>query len=165
MYMFMCSSRPGRLKNTPESMMLHFKRVNKIWSSSPAHYRKKPDKAEMELLAERASCVWHLGQELQKEVPITPEVLREKFYAKYENGDTAIETDVIAALLEKSDNFHIRDIGALCSIMDAHNAAMPTQGGPSSMIELDQDKYALAIKQAKYDIEVFRVFISSQMLR
>ena len=148
---------PARIRVTGESMSLMIDRISNKWATAPTHYRKKPDKAEMEVLAERAAAVWHCGQELMKEVPIPEALITERYYKRYAEGDTSIETDIIAGLIEKTDQFDIRDIAVLHALIGEHQTHKPVQMSVTSLAEIDNDRFHLELKQAQYDMEVYRV--------
>ena len=90
------ASRPARVKVTDESCFIQHCRTASVWESAAAHFRRKPDKNEMDAAAERAATVWHLGQELMREAPITSDDVQKKFYDRYMEGDRTIETDIVA---------------------------------------------------------------------
>ena len=72
-------------------------------------------------------------------------------------GDQGIHTDIVAALLDKADRFNIRDITVINDMILEHHQAKPVGGPTTSAAEIDVDKFALAMKQAQYDISVYTV--------
>ena len=147
----------ARVKTSDNSMSLHMHRAIAVHKQSPPHYRKKPDKREMELMSERAAAVYETGQELLREIPITPAKLKEKYYDRYETGCNRIEVDISAALLEKNEKFNIRDIGVLAELILDHQATRPVTIPALLGQGLAQDEFDFSVKQIAYDKEVYRV--------
>ena len=82
-----------------------------------------------------------------------------QFYKRYTEGCPIIETDVSAAVMEKKDGFNVRDISVIREIIDDHMCDRPITIDTSKKLELERDEFELFLKQANYDMDVFRVWL------
>lgn len=64
----------------------------------------------------------------------------------------------MAALLDKSDKFNVREVTILSQLIDAHHCSKPIAQATTTTAEIDQDRFTLALKQARYDCDVFDVW-------
>ena len=96
-------------------------------------------------------------------MPINPDTIKELFYDKYESGCEVIETDIAAALMEKSEKWSTREICALQSIINAHQATPMVIGvNEDAMATLKLDEFHVSIKQIEYDMAVHKVYSTFQ---
>ena len=115
----------------------------------------------METMSEQAAAVYEVGQALLRESPIKLETLEKHFYQQYVEGCTSILVDIDAALLEKADTFNVRDIKAPSELVAQHEESKPLPD-PQAPLELAQDEFEFNLKQAKYDMDVYRVWSITQ---
>ena len=68
------------------------------------------------------------------------------FLFRYAAGDKSIETDIVAALLDKSDHFNVRDITVLNELILIHQ-----QQGPASGIRISHIHIYIYIYVNRYE--------------
>ena len=75
------------------------------------------------------------------------------------DGDSTIELELSSALREKSPNFHIRHLGRLAVILDAHHNQCPIPSAATTDIgHIQADAFDLTMRQMDYDCQAFRVW-------
>ena len=139
-------------------MGLHMARITNTHERAMSHLRRKCDKHEMDALAERAACVYELGQELLKEVPITVAKLETEFYSKWSSGCVHIDSEIQVALLERSGNPTGHQVPSLKKLIEDHHALAPVSVDIGVGHQLLHDEYELTMKKIKYDEDVFAVW-------
>ena len=100
-------------------------------------------------------------------MPISHEVLWERFYSKAIKGDPQLELELTSALADKDDKFLPRDMGTLRRIMEEHCgrtgvtlAAVTTAGMLDSQnAAIEKDTFDLMMKKMAYDVQAYKVWL------
>ena len=124
---------------------------------TPDGMKRKVDRMQWDRLAEEAACVVHMAEEVLALMPVSPEVLREKWLDAYIQGDQAVSVEVQSAIMGRSAN-NIRDIGTLNGLMTQHASTCPVpQKDTVCMQQLERDSFDLVMRQLNYDLQALKV--------
>ncbi|CAK9028727.1 unnamed protein product [Durusdinium trenchii] len=157
-FQFSCSKKSWlpRLRTTDESMMLMVKFLQACHEQKASYMRKKPDTQAVEDAAVKATLCWHLGQELLQQVPVDPNKLQAEWYDNFGSGENSVDGELQALLMDKSDTFDVkRDCPSLRKLVEDHKFSKPVAMDTVEEVSLQVDKFALIMKQLKYDVQVY----------
>ena len=157
-FQFSCSKKSWlpRLRTTDESMMLMVKFLQACHEQKASYMRKKPDTQAVEDAAVKAALCWHLGQELLQQVPVDPNKLQAEWYDNFASGENSVDGELQALLMDKSDTFDVkRDCPSLRKLVEDHKFSKPVAMDTVEEVSLQVDKFALIMKQLKYDVQVY----------
>lgn len=150
-----------RLRVTKDSMTLMVQHVHASHLMQPKALRKKVDKVRLEEMAMEAALAAALAKEVQQLLPLTDEVLQERWLGLYAGGDTKVMTELQLALAEKNCGFVPRDLPTLNELMEAHVGGGPGAAPAVLSIEqaqIDKASYDLTLRQMQYDLQAFKVW-------
>jgi hypothetical protein len=145
----------SRLKTTEESMALFVTRVQTAHERKPDYLRKKIDSSGMEVLAERAAVLWHLGNEIQLVTPLPFQTIVENWLTAWAQGSDHVDMELQSLLLDKNDALDITTIGTFKKLLDQHLFNVPVQATSAQAEAILVDEFHLLLKQLKYDVQVF----------
>ena len=118
---------------------------------------RKLDRSQWDRIAEESACVVAMGIEVQALLPIDDSALRAAWHDLYVDGDAGVAVEVQSCILSRTVN--IRDIPSLHRLINEHasKCPVPASSTVASMNQLEQDSFALVIKQINYDLQALRV--------
>ena len=150
----------ARLKTTEFSRMMMVKRAQGKHEALLPHMRKKPELACMEALAERAAAVFHIGLEVQQQVPISDAILEKEWYGQWANGSDHVDSEIQVHLLEKAESFNpVQHCPSLQRLIEGHLLEhAPVTHTAIHKDALEVDEFNLLMKQLKYDVSVFETW-------
>ena len=130
------------------------RRLIRLHISTLKSFRRTPDKNEVERASERAAA---LGQELMGEVPFQPHDKVASFYERYVEGNRAIDQGLAAALLDKREEFIIREVTAPNTLQQEREKDTSVAVNNDMPELLERDAFNLLMKQVNYDTDVYAV--------
>ena len=137
-------------------MLLGFCRAINLHEAMPPIFRVKPDKQTVESLCEHAAALWHIGQELMAEHPISKQVVQDRLYDAWAmNSNDRLVSDLASALMEKRDDFKLTDVMEVSTILAEHHGNIPVQD-----LNHDSRKYVMC---STYVIMCVHMYISRCM--
>ena len=140
-------------------MNLCVRRLNHQTATLLPCLRKKPDVLRVEQLSERAAALWHLGQELNNNVPIKESVLKKEWYEAWANGCNHIDVELQAILLEKRDDFEVtKNVPMFKRIVEEHIMTAPVNMDCTTQEKIEVDQFELFMTQLRYDCQVYGVW-------
>lgn len=119
--------------------------------------RRKIDKAQMEASAEEAAFVMSVREEVLALMPVSPDLLEEKWVGMFRHGDPSVLLEVQSAIMNR-DCTNVRDIPSIAAVMNTHNQSAPLPSvAVHEMSKLEEETFSLRMKQLQYDVQACRV--------
>ncbi|CAK0897612.1 unnamed protein product [Prorocentrum cordatum] len=142
----------ARVKTSEESFLLMVERAQNSYEMSNPNLRWKLTPANAEALAERASACLAMAAELQLQVPIPEQKIKDAFIEQWRMGSEHVDFELQAALMDKSDTFDVAmHMPTLKKLVDEHVFSTPVSLATDAQQALDSDQFHLLIKQLEYD--------------
>ena len=148
-----------RIKTTDASFELMVRRVQNTFEDTSKDMHFKISVAQAEALSERAAACLALAAELQLQVPVPVEKIKDAFIEAWAMGSDHVDTELQAALLDKSDSFDVTlHMPTLKKIVEDHVFSAPVSLEADARAALDVDTFQLLLKQLVYDQSVYETW-------
>ena len=150
---------------TKESLRLMRRQICYYNRSVP--HKHKLTKPDMEARAEKAVVVFNLGLELDALAKVPWTTIEQQFLDKWVQNDPAIELQVSSALIEKADNFKVRDLPCVAALIDERVTPANFQTSSTQALvdadtkKLEESTFKLVMLQLLRDANVWRVFLAN----
>ncbi len=154
-----------RLRISEESFSMMVQNLTNAQKKKMWLLRTKLPKQVLEEKASTAALVYNIGLEVLQAHPITRELLDKHLFRPFIGGDTNVETEFTACVLEKPEDLKITDFTAVRKIIEEHNkdaqhtdplrvAKMRVEAG-----QLEQQTFDLERSQMLYDLELIKTYL------
>lgn len=146
-----------RLLVTHDSMRLCIEKCQQQHIAASKYMRRKMEVGRVEIMSERAAAIYHIGEEVTQNSPISKLLVKERWTDAWVAGADHIDIEIQGALVDKSPEFNpLKDICTFRTLLDEHQQTAPIQGAPPvNESELAADTFSLVMKQLDYNLKVW----------